>query len=248
MENNMNVNTNTVQDETGISLNDLIFLIKKNFIMVFIITFIFTLGGAIYGLNFKKITYTSTATAMVLVGDNSGGSGAYQEMLTAQYMINSFKDYINSNLVAKDVINSDECSKYELSIRDVQDNLTVSTQTTNSLVLTLKYKSDNKEEAIEVLNQILDSTEFLSNQQDKLKDTFIIIDKAEEISTIASRGAAIVIIICFVLGAALSFGIVLIKFLLDDTYTSKEAIEKAYNINVIASLPNLADMENGGAK
>ena len=239
MENNEII----VQEEAGISFNDLFFLIKKNLVMIMIITFLFTLAGGIYGFGFKSYTYTSTATAIVYGENNS--NNPYQDVLTAQYMINTFKDYITSNVVAKDVMSSDSCKDYNLDIKHIQENLSVSTQTTNSLVLTIKYKAASEKEAITVLNQILDSTEFLSNQTEQLKDIFIVMDRAEEVSTVGSRGAAMVIIICFIIGALLSCGIVLIKFLMDDTYTSKEAIEKHYNINVIASLPNIIDVVGG---
>ena len=42
----------------------------------------------------------------------------------------------------------------------------------------------------------------------------------------------------FLIGLIISFAIVLIKFLSDDTYTSKDAFEKTFNINILSSIQN----------
>lgn len=247
----MENNENKVVEESGISLSDLIFLAKKNVLLILIVTMIFTIAGAVYGLRFKQISYTSTATAIVSVSAEPGNTNNYQNILAAQYMINSFKDYIDSIPVAAEVVDSDDCKEYDLSIKQVLDHLTVSTESTNSLVLTLKYVSNNEEESIVVLNQILASTKRLADEgtaKELLGNKFFILSDASKDSTTASRGAALVIIVCFLIGAMLSFGVVLIQYLLDDTYNSKEAIEKHYNINVIASLPDISDSEAGGSK
>ena len=108
----------------------------------------------------------------------------------------------------------------------------------------------NEEKSIAVLNQILASTKRLADEgtaKELLGNKFFILADASKASTTASRGAALVIIACFLVGAMLSFGVILIQYLLDDTYNSKEAIEKNLNINVIASLPDISDVETGGS-
>ena len=247
MENNEVLN----ETETGISISDLLLLVKKNIVMILLITFIFTLAGAVYGFKYKEITYTANGSAIILVGNTAGNNtNDYQNVLIAQYMLTTFKDYMSSGVVITDVLNSDSCKGYELDIPSVSNSLTISIKSTNSLVLSVSYKSTNKEQAIKVLNQILDSTYHLSNDGDlklTLGDKFTILERASDFNTSASRGAALVICIAFAIGAMLSLGIVLVKYLLDDTYRSKEDFERQLNVSLIANLPMIRE-EKGGIK
>ena len=46
----------------------------------------------------------------------------------------------------------------------------------------------------------------------------------------------IIVAVAIVIGLVISFGIILVKYLSDDTFTSKESFEKAYNINILSSI------------
>lgn len=244
------------EEEKGISLSDLFFLIKRNILLILIITGLFTVGGAVYGLRFKKITYTATSTAIVMVDSGtSSASGDYQNYLTSTYLINTFKDFIVSNNVVKQVIESPDCTKYDLTIKEINDNITISTST-NSLILTLKYSCADQDEAIKVLNKIVEMTIESANKLDENNDpvyktlcgNFVVMDQADTQNTTASRGATLVIVICFLIGFIISFAIVLVKYLTDDTYTSKDDFERVYNINVLSLLPDISDYEKEGSK
>ncbi len=243
MENNEVLNN----EESGISFDELFTLVKKNIVMILLITILFTLAGAIYGLKYKETTYTANGSAVILVGQGDS-TNEYQNVLIAQYMLTTFQDYMSSGAVITNVVNSDACKGYNLNVSSVINSLSIDTLSVNSLVLNVKYKSNNKEQAIKVLNQILDSTYELSNSE-KYKDTlgnkFIILDYASDFNTEGSRGAAIVILITCAIGIIISFAIIILKYILDDTYTSKEAFEKQLNINVISCLPLIND-EKGG--
>ena len=215
--------------------------------MILVITFLFTLAGAIYGLKYKETTYTASGSAIILVGQGDS-TNEYQNVLIAQYMITTFQDYMSSGAVITDVVNSESCKEYNLNVNNVINSLSINTLSTNSLVLNVKYKSNNKEQAIKVLNQILDSTYALSNSEKYKKtlgDKFIILDYSSDFNTEGSRGAALIIIITFILGVIISLAIILLKYLLDDTYTSKEAFEKQLNVNVLTCLPLIKE-EKGG--
>ena len=280
----MEQNQTIYEEEKGISLRDLFFLVKKNLIMIIVITAICTLAGGIYGLKFKKITYTSKAEAIVMVDStNSSASQAYQEYLTSTYLINTFNSLIKSNKVVNEVAESltSELEAYkqnnpgavlpenyqELSnpakrgsiITSIQNNTTVTT-TTNSLYVTIKYKSNNEALSIVVANLLIEKTQqvadnyVLNELNEKVYDypnlqgNFGPVDKAVDYTTEASRGAAKVIIICFLIGFVVSFAIAFIEYLLDDTYTSKEEFEKAFNINVLTLLPDFYALEERAGK
>lgn len=271
------------EEERGITLSDIFFLIKKNILMICIITLVLTLAGAVYGLKFKKITYTAKAEAIVMAESNGSTAQAnYQEYVTSTYLINTFTTFIVSNkvLTAVTIDLSDRLDAYKAEhpdavlpenykdlskeenrnsvISTIQKNTTIST-TTNSLIISIKYKSSNEALSIVVANLLVEKTKEIADKYTEeggekvydykmLAGNFASVDVADTFTTDASRGAAKVIIICFLVGIVLSAAIILIKFFVDDTYTSKEAFEKAFNINVLTLLPDFSDFEEKGGK
>lgn len=241
-------------NDKGLTLSDIFFIIKKNLLIILLITGLCTLGGAVYGSIFKKYTVTATATAVVMV-DTSTASTTQSDMQNFQqavYMINTYKELIKSNMVAKAVSESEVGQKYKIEVASLSKNVTVTT-TTNSLIVTITYKCSADEandysQAIEVCNQILDSTIALVNSKeddeyvyDKLANCFRKVDAATEATTTASRGALKLTAICFAVGLVLSFAVCLIRYFADDTYTSKEEFEKTFNINVLTLIPDLTE-------
>ncbi len=253
----MSIRENIIEEEKGLSLSDLLFLVKRNIILIVIITGLFTIAGAVYGLKFKKISYTATSTAIVMVdrAGNASSSAAYQDYLTASYLINTFKDFIVSENVVKKVVESNECKDYNLTVGGVKSATSIST-TSNSLILIIKYSCYDKQQAIDVVNQLTKSTIEVADSKDSegndvykiLAGNFVVMDNAGERNVSASRGASVVIVVSFLIGFIISFAIVLIKYLTDDTYTSKDDFERVYNIDVLSLIPEISEYEKEGGK
>lgn len=245
-------------EEKGISLGDLLFLIKKNILMILIITGLCTLGGAIYGLNFKKINYAATSTIIVRVESSSSSSSSsdYQNYTLSTYLVNTVTSFIESNTVLGNVVDSDECEKYDLSTTSLAKAISIKTST-SSLLVTITYECSDEEQAIDVVNQVVQSTIDISNMKNEdgnyrydklLAGNILLLDEAKKEYVTASRGAALVIVICFIVGFIISFSIVLIKYLADDTFTSKDDFERIFKINVLTLLPEIATNEKGKGK
>ena len=58
-----------------------------------------------------------------------------------------------------------------------------------------------------------------------------------------STKTVIITIIAFIVGAAVSCGIVLVRYLLDDTFKSRAQLEEATGINVLTSIPKFTTKE-----
>ena len=281
----MEQNQVVIEEEKGISLGDIFFLIKKYFLLILIITLVCTIAGAVYGLKFKKITYTAKAEAIVMANSSTSAptaSSNYQEYVMSTYLINTFNTFIVSNKVVRAVAEdlSEGLEAYKANnpdavlpenyktlsneenigsmIKKIQDNATISTST-NSLIITIKFKSSNEALSIVVTNLLVEKTKEIADayvevdskkvyDYEMLAGNFALVDEAEPSTVSASRGASIVIIVSALIGLVISFAIILIKYLCDDTYTSKEAFEKAFNINVLTLLPDFNETEEKGGK
>ena len=66
MENNNQNNSQELRND-GISFVELFNLLKKNILLIIVITFIATVIGGVYGAFIKKPVYSATSTAVIQV-------------------------------------------------------------------------------------------------------------------------------------------------------------------------------------
>ncbi len=251
--------------EQGVTISDLLFLVKKNIITVVIVTLLFVLIGGLYGFKFKKTTYTASSTALISI-DMSGTTTSASNYQITNYLTSTFTDII----VCEPVLTATrlELENININITNEQIKSAVSiTSKANSLLLKINVSTSSKELTQAIANIILDKSIAMSNQMKEslnqtgetelvaeypaLYDKLNVVEKVEDIdSVIGKRGATLVLMVSFLLGCIVSGAIIFVKYLLDDTYTSKELFEKTYKINVFASLQEVITEESsiGGIK
>ncbi|MDD3170807.1 MAG: Wzz/FepE/Etk N-terminal domain-containing protein [Bacilli bacterium] len=235
-------------EERGLSISDLFFLVKKNLLMIIIVTFIFILCGSIYGFGIRKTTYSADATAIVMAENSSTTTSGYQDYLYSNYLINTFKDFIVSDSVIELV--KDELKEYGLTKEQIVDSITVGV-TTNSLIVRITAKAGSTTLAVKLVNTVLDKAMEAANVMENGEYKYNVlanklVDMEYAYEATGSRGATTVLVISVLLGLIVSLGIVLIKYLIDDTFTSKDEFERMFKINVLALLQNIQG--NGGSK
>ena len=116
IEQNNSQNTNE-----GISFLELLSLVKKNLVLILVVTVLFTACGAIYGKFVKKPIYSATATAVIQV-DNSSLS-EYNAFVYAQYLVNSMSEFIISDNVTKEVAKELIDEQYEISHTEKENSI-----------------------------------------------------------------------------------------------------------------------------
>ena len=131
----------------------------------------------------------------------------------------------------------------------------------DSLIITItasvadKNPESGKARAIDLANATLLAAKTEANRAENgeplysvFYNNLIVMEYANEYTVSESNSGLLLTIVFMLLGAALSFGIILIKYLLDDTYTSQESFEKAYGINVLSIIPEILEANDGGKK
>lgn len=263
---------NEIREEQGITFADLWFLVKRNMLLILIVTLVFTVLGGIYGLKIKNPTYTATTTAIVFVDTSSSGSSGnvVNNYSYATYFTSTFSTFIKSNPVLTLACKNLNEKGYEYSRKELKDCISIGTES-NSLIITIVAKVSSKDEnegrarAQAIANTILESTiqeankykydsngnVVLDNNGDPvyeylvLAEKLVAMEKVENTSDVVySRGAGTTILIAFLIGLVVSMGIVLVKYLIDDTFSSKETFEKMTGLTVFASIPEIGN--NGG--
>ena len=246
-------------EEQGISLRVILYLCKKNLLLIFLVTAFATLVAAVYGFGFKPYSYTSTATALCEADVSSvGGTNEYSSYSYSVYLTNTFKDFITSQPVldgAKELLDNIKEAKGEdypsVSTGYIKSAISIEIKE-YSVMMFVSCKTSNQELSADMANAVVASAQAQANQIDPntgkakyqvLYDKLKIVENANVEN--GKRGALTVCLIGFAIGLVLSFAIVIIKYLSEDTYTSKDEFEKEYKINILASIP---DVEVGGSK
>ena len=258
-----------VYQEQGISFSDLLFLVKRNILVILIITIVCTIAGGIYAYALKEPVYTAVATAVVQAEQSTTNNSESTSYSYSVALTNTFKDVIKSQPVI--VAAADELAKNEKysSVDNVRSslmgklksNVSVSS-TTSTLILTVSAESTDPDEAILLANTILEQTIAVTDQYQVdengnnktdadgnpiylypiLGNKLKVLQNADVDTTSEKHNELLILVVACLIGLIISFVIVLIKFLSDDTYTSKDTFEKTYNINILASIQ---DAEGG---
>lgn len=226
--------------EEGLSLNQILFLIKKNILLIFLIVFVCGLGGAFYGFFIKDITYSTKATGLVEAEPVSGSSEATAYSYSIN-LTNTFKVFVVSDPVI-DIAYKELKTKYPEITKGLIKSAVNFETSTSSMIVTLSAKTNNPNLSIDIANTVFKSAQECANSMSDdnpnykiLNNKLKIIQEASEVT--ASRGALKIIVIAVAAGLVVSFAIILIKYLSNDTYTSKTEFENTYGIIVLASIP-----------
>lgn len=247
--------------ESGISLKELWIIAKNNMLLIMLITFILTLGGAVYGLHFKETTYKVSATGIVMATEKVQSS---QEYAYSTALIKTYQDFILSDAVLIDCNNrlkeANPTLYGNLTTEQIKKATSV-TSTDSSLILKITVNSSSQDFCVDVANQLVDSaiavaetvksvttnpdgSEVITYKYSVLANKFVEMNAATADKVVGTRGAGKVIIICFLAGLVLSYGFALIKFLVDDTFRSKKQFEEMTGLRVVSIIPDSKKVEN----
>lgn len=258
-----------VYQEQGISFSDLLFLVKRNIIIILIVTILCTIAGGVYAFGVKKPVYTAVATAVVQAEQSTTNNLESTSYSYSVALTNTFKDVIKSQPVivkaADELVKNEKYANVDGAKSSLMNKLKSSvsvTSTTSTLILTVSASSIDKDEAILLANTILAETIAVTDQYEVdengnpkldsegkniykypiLANKLKVLQEADYNTTSIKSNKLLILVVACLIGLIISFVIVLIKFLSDDTYTSKDTFEKTYNINILASIQ---DAEGG---
>lgn len=218
--------------------------IKKNCRNIVIITLSFVLIASIYTTFFMKQDYE--ATVKVFIGKqkfkNTMESYNNEEVTLYQRLITTYSEVIKSKkLINKSIneskINSLKEVEEKIEYGSVIGNLTVN-PITNTQIIELKYTSKNPQQSY---NLIYSMTENLIAYSKELYPT-VNIKVLEQVNV--SSGNLIskkimVMGIGFIAGLIVSIGGVVMIMYFNNTFKSKETLEKELGLAVLGTIPDI---------
>ena len=220
-------------EEQVISISEIFEALKKRWILIVSITLVATLISGI--LSFFVIKPTYEASTKVFVGKEESSLEGYNtnDIQMYQKLLQTYAETIKTNEVIQAAINN---TNADLSVKDVKDSLTV-TPIADTQILQIKYKNNDPEVAKSILENI--TNEFVILAKELVPNGNVRVIEAVQLpENPVAPNKKMNIAIAFLLGLMVSVGLVFLLEYLDNTFKTKENLERELNIPVLGLIPS----------
>lgn len=246
-----------------LSLQSLFIEVKKNLLLIIVITLLFALAGGLYSKFFVKTKYTSRGSFIVNVSMEESKVTETTAYSYAVSLTNSLAPFIKTANVGKKAAELYNSGKYN---KDADGNLVPPVEQlkegvfTGSLTVTTTEKNfiitvictTTNPNADKILQAAMDATQEVANElTDKdgkrtvMYNKFLQYEAPSYPSSDSSTRIYKYILIFMLLGLVVSAVVIILKILFNDTYKTKEDLERDLNVEVLALIDDLAEVKEG---
>lgn len=223
-------------EEEVIRIDDLIEALKKRWVMIVTITLLATLISGVVSFFLIKPQYE--ASTKVFIGKEEGADEAYNnnDIQMYQKLMKTYSETIKT----KDLLNRAlKNVKTDAKVEDVMAGITV-VPVADTQILQIKFKSSDKEEAKQIIESVTD--EFIITSKELVPNGNIrVVETVELPEKPVSPNKKMNIAIAFLLGLMVSVGLTFLLEFLDNTFKSKDEMERLLELPVLGVIPNIDD-------
>lgn len=224
-------------EEQVISISEIFEALKKRWILIVSITLVATLISGILSFFVIKPTYETSTKVFIgkeesnLEGYNSNDIQMYQKLLQ------TYAETIKTNEVVQAAINN---TGADLTVSAVKGALTV-TPVSDTQILQIKYQNNDPELAKEILENI--TNEFVVLAKELVPNGNVRVIEAVQLpENPVAPNKKMNVAIAFLLGLMVSVGLVFLIEYLDNTFKSKEELERELDIPVVGIIPEVEEV------
>ena len=224
-------------EEQVISIEEIFEVLKKRWKMIALITIVATVISGVF--SFFIIDPVYEASTKLFVGKEENSEEVYNSNDIAMYqkLLKTYSETIKTRDLLTSAIKD---SKYDLEVGAVSSALTV-VPVADTQILQIKYQSKDPKEAEIVLKAI--SNNFIKTAKELVPNGNVrTIEAVEMPEKPVSPNKKMNIAIAFLLGLMVSVGLVFLLEYLDNTYKTKEQLEKELELPVLGVIPTLDDV------
>lgn len=229
-------------EENTISLQEIAYALKKRWRLIALITIGATLISAI--LSFFVIKPQYEASTKLFIGkQETQDNNAYNsnDVMMYQQLMKTYAELAKTtDLVTKAVDNAGldfNNKQIKELLKDLQATPSADTQ-----ILELAYKGGNPEDVLKITEAI--TNEFISESKKLIPNGNIQIIQAPQLPEHpVSPNKKLNILIAFVLGVMVGVGVVLLLEYLDNTFKSREELEKTLDLPIIGTIPDYNNLD-----
>ena len=220
-------------EEQVISISEIFEALKKRWILIVSITLVATLISGV--LSFFVIKPTYETSTKVFIGKEESNVEGYNtnDIQMYQKLLQTYAETIKTNEVIQAAIKN---TNTNLTVEEVKKSLTV-TPISDTQILQIKYQNKNPQVAKRILGNITD--EFIILAKELVPNGYVRVIEAVQLpENPVAPNKKMNIAIAFLLGLMVSVGLVFLLEYIDNTFKSKENLEKELGIPVIGLIPS----------
>lgn len=219
-----------------ISIGDILDSLKKRWKLILIITLSTVLLSGIISFFLIKPKYE--ATTKVFIGKEEGSEQIYNQndVIMYQKLMKTYSEAIKTkDLVGRAI----EDVNANLEVKEVLSGLTV-TNVSDTQILEIKFKGGNPKEARDIVAAITE--EFISTSKTLVSNGNVrVIEEVVIPEKPVSPNKTMNIVIAFILGLMVSVGLAFLLEVMDNTFKSKEQLEKELDLPVLGAIPKIIE-------
>lgn len=221
-------------EENIISLKEIFEILKKRWKLILTFTLASTLLASIS--LFLLIAPQYESSIKVFIGKEESQKKDYNisDIQMYQKLLKTYAEVIKTeDLITKSI----EAAKLDIKPKEALNNLTV-VSVPDTQILELKYKSKSPEEAVKLISSVRD--EFVKLSSEIVPNGNVqVLEEARFPMGPVSPNKKMGLVIAIMLGLMIGIGVTFLIEFLDNTYKSKEHLEKELDIPVLGTVPNL---------
>ena len=229
-------------EENTISLQEIAYALKKRWKLIALITIAATLVSAI--LSFFVIKPHYEAKAKLFIGkQETQETNAYNnsDVMMYQQLMKTYAELVKTSDLVTKAVKSADLNYNKNEIKEILNNLTAN-PSADTQILDLSFKGGNPKEVLKVTESI--TNEFILESKELIPNGNVqVIQKPQLPEHPISPNKKLNILIAFVLGLMLGVGVVLLLEYLDNTFKSREELEKTLDLPIIGAIPDYDSIE-----
>lgn len=223
-----------MMEEEIISLSEIFEALKKRWLMITAITLLCTIVSALVSIFVMKPMYETSTKLFIGKEENTNTTYDNNDIMMYQKLLKTYSETVKTKDL---IVRAIDRTSYDLTAAEVLENLNVVT-VADTQILQISYKDDDPSEAKALLEEI--TGEFIATSKALVPNGNVtVIETVALPENPVSPNKKMNIAIAFLLGLMISVGIVFLLEYMDNTYKSKEQLEKDLDIPVLGVIPHL---------
>ncbi|MDM0474749.1 Wzz/FepE/Etk N-terminal domain-containing protein [Clostridium perfringens] len=230
-------------EENTISLQEIVYALKKRWKLIALITIATTLVSAILSFFVIKPQYESKTKLFIGKQETSQNTANYDnnDIMMYQKLMKTYAELVKTSDLVTKAIKSTNLNYNQNEIKRILDNL-IANPSADTQILDLSFKGGDPKEVLKVTEAITD--EFISESKELIPNGNVqVIQKPQLPEKPVSPNKTLNILIALVLGLMVGVGVVFLIEYLDNTFKSREDLEKTLELPIIGTIPDYNNME-----
>lgn len=223
-------------NEENINISEIFQVLKRKYKLIVAIVIGFVAVAGV--LSFFVITPKYEAKVKLFIGkeeskDNLGYNSSEIQMY--QKLLTTYAEIIKTEDLVQGAVTKANIDLGKMEAKDVLNSLVV-TPRSDTQILEIGYKDSNPQRAVDIVDSI--TNDFIAKSKKLITNGNVqVIQKAKVPENPVSPNKKLNILISLVLGLMVGIGVVLLLEFMDNTFKSKEDLEKVLDLPVIGDIP-----------